>query len=61
MKVQHEVKLEKGFPGKTKKQFHRVCEVLNDHAGFLKLLPKDEKYTAPICGSLELIVKVSRV
>jgi hypothetical protein len=58
LKTQHETRQEKGFSGKTKKQFHRVCESMNNHMAFLKLMPKDEKYTAPICGTLELIVKV---
>lgn len=57
LKDQYEAKSGSGFRGKTKKQFHAVCATLNDHTSFLNFLPRDE-YMAPICGSLEIIVKV---
>ncbi|UPX15183.1 uncharacterized protein EKO05_0005640 [Ascochyta rabiei] len=51
--------LHKKRSGKAKKGFHEVCATIGSHLTFLKLIPQGENYTAPICGSLELIVKAS--
>jgi hypothetical protein len=61
LKSQHDSKYESGFYGKSKRTFHSVCSKINDHTNVLKILPQGEKYVAPICGSLELIFKVSSV
>ena len=58
LQAQHGAKSKSGFHGKSKKRFHGVCDVINNHMNALKLLPQGDKYTAPICGSLEMIVKV---
>lgn len=58
LKNQHEAKSQGGFVGSSKKGFHGVCATINDHLSLLKILPQGEKFTAPICGSVEIIVKV---
>lgn len=56
MKMQHLEKASKGFRGKTKERFHRLCEGINDHSGVLKILPQE--YAGSVCASVEMIVKV---
>jgi hypothetical protein len=60
LKSQHDLKYENGVYNKSKRGFHSICGKINDHMNVFKILPQGEKYVAPICGSLELIVKVSR-
>ena len=60
LKSQHDLRYENGVRGRSKKGFHSICGKINDHMNVFKILPQGEKYVAPICGSLELIVKVSR-
>ncbi|KAJ4320042.1 hypothetical protein N0V94_003607 [Neodidymelliopsis sp. IMI 364377] len=55
---QYKDKSTKGFLGKTKERFHRVCESINDHSGVLKILPQE--YAGPVCASIEMIVKVRK-
>ncbi|KAJ8114625.1 hypothetical protein OPT61_g3534 [Boeremia exigua] len=43
--------------GKSKQRFHRLCEMIHDHSGVLKVLPQE--YAAPVTASVELIVKAS--
>lgn len=58
LQTKHDPASRKGFSGKSKKHFHSVCDTINNHMGVLKILPQGDKYTAPITGTLELIVKV---
>lgn len=60
LQAKHEARVRKGFPGKSKKLFHNLCEGIHDHMAFLKLLPQGEKYIAPITGTLEVIIKVCK-
>jgi hypothetical protein len=55
---QHKEKSTKGFLGKTKKGFHRMCEGISNHSGVLKILPQE--YAGPVCASIEMIVKVRK-
>lgn len=58
LQTQHDAKAKKGLTGQSKSHFHRICEKIDNHSHFLKILPQGDKYTSLVCGSLEVIVKV---